>query len=153
MNRGACVQDFLKVARFAGVSLEKSELVVEHLPAPHSPPGLPLGKMAVYVFSFGEITLKVGKAGPNSNARYRSQHYSPASAASTLAASLLKGAEEIGVIGLDQDNVGAWIRANTSRTNFLLDAGLGVPVLTLLESFLQCRLKPVFEGFASQRVT
>jgi hypothetical protein len=153
MNPDSYIQDFLKVASLAGINLDESVFAVQHLPAPHRPLGLPLGKMGVYVFTLGETTLKVGKAGPNSDARYRSQHYNPASAASTLAASLLKGGENIGVSGLSQDNVGAWIKANTSRTNFLLSAEVGVPVLSLLESFLQCRLKPVFEGFASQRVT
>ena len=114
---------------------------------------LPFGKMAVYVFAYGDLTLKVGKAGPNSDARYRSQHYDATRAASTLAGSLLKGADEIGIADLNQENVGAWIRANTTRTNFLLARDYGAPILTLLESFLQCRLKPVFEGFASQRVT
>jgi len=36
--------------------------------------------------------------------------------------------------------------------NFILDASLGVHVLNLLEAFLQCRLRPEFEGFASQRI-
>lgn len=43
------------------------------------------------------------------------------------------------------------MRANLDRRNSILDSSLGVPVLTLLESFLQCRLRPRFEGFASQR--
>jgi hypothetical protein len=47
--------------------------------------------------------------------------------------------------------VGAWIKTNVDRTNYLLDAERGIPVLTLLESFLQCRLRPRFEGFESQR--
>jgi hypothetical protein len=95
--------------------------------------------------------LKVGKAGPNSGARYTSQHYNAASAPSTLAASLLKEGHEIGVNGLSVESAGEWIKSNTSRINFLLKVECGVPALTLLESFLQCRLKPRFEGFASQR--
>jgi len=40
---------------------------------------------------------------------------------------------------------------NLDRTNFLLDERLGIPVLTLLEAFLQCRLRPRYEGYKSQR--
>ena len=47
--------------------------------------------------------------------------------------------------------VGGWIRANTDRYNFLLDSNYAIRLLTLLESFLQCKLDPVFEGFSSQR--
>ena len=48
-------------------------------------------------------------------------------------------------------NVGNWIRGNTTRFNFLLDTEAGMPALNLLEIYLQCRLNPIFEGFASQR--
>jgi len=107
--------------------------------------------MAVYLFSYGTSVLKIGKAGPNSGARYTSQHYNAASAASTLAGSLLKGGNEIGVTSLTVESAGEWIKTNTDRINFLMKVECGVPTLTLLESFLQCRLKPRFEGFASQR--
>jgi len=40
---------------------------------------------------------------------------------------------------------------NVDRVNVLLPASLGVPIMTLLESFLQCRLRPRYEGFRSQR--
>lgn len=146
------VRDFLQVATLAGKSLDKSAVEVEILKAPHRPPSrLPPGKMAVYLFSYGTSVLKIGKAGPNSEARYISQHYSAASAASTLAGSLLKGGEDIGVTGLTAETAGEWIKKNTDRVNFLMKAEYGVSTLTLLESFLQCRLKPRFEGFASQR--
>ena len=152
MDISKLVNDFREVARFADIRLHDSDLNVEHLPAPHKPPTrLPKGLMAVYVFSLGDIALKVGKVGPNSTARYTSQHYNASSAASTLAGSLLKGGHEIGASNLTIETARDWIKVNTDRTNFLLDANVGVPVLTLLEAFLQCRLKPKFEGFASQR--
>jgi len=152
MDTGPLLQDFLAAAALAGIRLRPSDLSVERTAAPHSPPKrLPPGKMAVYVFSYGGSVLKVGKAGPNSAARFTSQHYNPSSAASTLAASILKEGQSLGINGLSTESVGSWIKANTDRTNFLLDVECGVPVLTLLEAFLQCRLKPRFEGFASQR--
>ena len=152
MDTGPLIQDFLNAAAaLAGVQLGSSDLTVERTLAPHSPPRLPSGKMAVYVFSYGNLVLKVGKAGPNSAARFTSQHYNPSSAPSTLAANILKEGQSFGITGLSPDSVGAWIKANTDRTNFLLSIKCGVSVLTLLEVFLQCRLKPIFEGFASLR--
>jgi len=152
-NPDLLLEDFCRVAGIAGVSLASKAIVVDRRPAPHVPPkALPPGTMAVYVFSFGPRVLKVGKVGPNSAARYTAQHYNAGSAKSTLAASLIKHGERIGVDCLNETNVSGWIREHTERVNFILDAALGVHVLNLLEAFLQCRLKPEFEGFASQRI-
>ena len=145
-------KDFIKVASLAGIPMGADDLIVESLRAPHNPPTrLPAGKAAVYVFSHKGCALKIGKAGPNSNARYTSQHYSPRAAKSTLAASILKNGTEIGVHGMTELAVGSWIKANTDRYNFLLESSYPIRLLTLLESFLQCKLDPVFEGFSGQR--
>ncbi len=146
------IRDFRIVADLAGVRVSDNALSVEKLPAPHTPPtALPNGKMAVYVFVWKEQCLKVGKVGANSQARYTSQHYAPSSSNSNLAKSILSARDALGLSGMSESNVGSWIKANVDRLNFLLDVGCGVPVLTLLESFLQCRLRPRFEGFESQR--
>ena len=146
------LDDFRKVVALAGVSFPATALTFETLPAPHKPPSaLPNGKMAVYVFVWEGRCLKVGKVGPKSQARFTSQHYSPASSNSNLAKSLVSGHSKLGLSGITESNVGAWIKANVDRVNFLLSAECGIPVLTLFESFLQCRLNPVFEGFDSQR--
>lgn len=144
--------DFVAVAELARFRVRRDQISVESLSAPHQPPSrLPAGSMAAYVFTYGDTTLKVGKVGPNSQARYTSQHYNAGSAPSTLAASLLKRGAEIGVKGLDKKSVSEWIKNETDRINFVLDAELGIDGLSLLEAFLHCRLKPVFEGFATQR--
>lgn len=146
------LEDFLAVAELARIRINRDQISVESLPAPHRPPSrLPAGKMAIYVFAYGDTTLKVGKAGSNSQARYISQHYNAGSAPSTLAASLLKRSTEIGVSGLDNASVSDWIKSETDRINFVVDSEVGIDGLSLLESFLHCRLKPAFEGFASQR--
>jgi hypothetical protein len=151
-NPQTLLSDFLKVAELAGVNRDEIQINVEELPSPHRPPSkLPTGKMAVYVFSYQGNALKVGKVGPKSQARYTSQHYNPGSAPSTLAASLLKSGAEIGISNVSRENVSEWIKNNTNRFNFIIDPSCGIHVLTLLESFLQCRLQPVFEGFSSQR--
>ncbi|MXS86343.1 hypothetical protein ABO04_10680 [Nitrosomonas sp. HPC101] len=146
------LDDFRKVVALAGVSFPTTALSFETLPFPHKPPSaLPSGKMAVYVFVWNGRCLKVGKVGQKSQARFTSQHYSPASSNSNLAKSLVVGHGKLGLSGITESNVGAWIKANVDRVNFLLNSECGIPVLTLLESFLQCRLNPVFEGFDSQR--
>lgn len=146
------VDDFLGVAELAQLRLSREQITVETLPAPHQPPSrMPAGKIAVYVFAYGDITLKVGKAGSKSQARYISQHYNAGSAPSTLAASLLNRGGEIGVSDLSKESVSKWIKTHTDRINLVLDSEVGIDALSLLEAFLHCRLKPVFEGFASQR--
>jgi hypothetical protein len=151
INPTTLITDFVQVACLAGIRLSETDIVLQVLAAPHAPSsGLPENKMAVYVFSWGDQCLKVGKVGPNSEARYTSQHYNPKSSNSNLAKSILKNKMKLGLAHLDETNVGEWIMKETDRINFLIEQKLGIPVLSLLESFLQCRLKPRFEGFESQ---
>src|SRR3984893_7794355 len=86
----AALSDFANVAALAGTECDLSKIRVEVLNKPHKPSGLPTGRMAVYCFFLNGQALKVGIAGPNSDARYRSQHYNPNSAQSTLARSILR---------------------------------------------------------------
>jgi hypothetical protein len=65
---------------------------------------------------------------------------------STLAASILANAKRVGAEGIDSAAIGDWIRTQTDRVNLLMPASLGLPMLSLLESFLHVRWKPVFEG-------
>lgn len=143
------LDDFRKVATLAGAEFLADSITPEFLLKPHKPSGLPAGKMAVYAFFLKGHALKVGKVGANSDARYRSQHYNPNSAGSNLARSILANPARIGAAGVDDLNVGEWIRLNTDRINLLVPASLGDPMLSLLESFLHVRWKPVFEGRSS----
>jgi hypothetical protein len=62
----SALNDFRTVADLAGVRLRDGDIRIEELPAPHiAPSRLPVGMMAVYVFSRGDVVLKVGKVGPN----------------------------------------------------------------------------------------
>jgi len=148
----AIADDFTKAAALANVHIPRSDIEVAFLPSPHRPPSsLPTGKLAVYVFMFGTTCLKVGKAGPNSVARYCTQHYG-FNAPSTVAKSLLKRQGELGVSGITEQSAKDWICRYTARLDFLVPARYGVFALSLLEAFVQCRLSPMFEGFASQRL-
>ena len=127
--------------------------------APHRPHKLPKGKCALYVFSlsrtYGERcpagagrVLKVGKAGPNSNARFQSHHYEPGRAPSTLAATLVTSTvlwHYLGITELKSEQVGDWIRGNTDRDNFYFDSKDN-DILGQFEKYTRGKLGPVFEG-------
>lgn len=151
------VAAFVAAAEHAGLSVPAELLQAEFLPAPHRPPSkLPFPKQAIYWFSVEDRCLKVGKAGPQSGARYTSQHYNPNSSRSNLAKSILRHKERLKAVvpdqmrdevdGLNEHSVGAWIKANTSRCNLLVDPRLRRQALSFLETFVQTRLQPLFEG-------
>jgi len=146
------IADFASVAALAGVAMPDESIIIETSKAPHVPPtSLPSDKMAVYVFIWQGRCLKIGKVGPKSQARYTSQHYNPNSSKSNLAKSILNNKYDLGLPDLDAATVGIWLKNQTDRIDFLLDQRLGIPILSLLEAFLQCRLRPAFEGFESQK--
>lgn len=144
------IRDFVEVAKLTGIELRLDDVEVERL-SPHlQPTRLPTGKMAVYVFSMADLCLKVGKVGPNSHARFTSQHYNPASSNSNLAKSLL-GCDNWDFCPepnppLEISSVGSWIKQYTERYNFYFDASRGRELLSLFEAYLQCKLHPRFEG-------
>jgi hypothetical protein len=140
--------DFRKVAALADAEFIADSITAEFLSKPHKPAGLPSGKMAVYAFFLNGQALKVGKVGANSDARFRSQHYNHKSAGSNLARSILADSEKIGAAGVNELNVGDWIKRHTDRVNLFAPAILGDPMLSLLEAFLHVRWKPIFEGRA-----
>jgi hypothetical protein len=138
---------FVIVAGLAGAPIQRSEISVEYLDAPHRPPAhLPAGKMAVYCFWGDSTWLKIGKVGPKSNARYASQHYNPDSAQSTLAGSLRSDPRMRSVPGFRESDPVSWIKAATDRVNILLPAGREQELLSLLEAFLHLRFRPRYEG-------
>ena len=143
----SAIVSFTTMAGLAGDPISEADFEVEYLPAPHRPPTrLPAGKMAVYGFWSNGTWLKIGKAGPNSKARYTSQHYNAGSAQSTLAGSLASDPRMLSVDGFNPQAVGNWIKAETHRFNILLSAGRRRELLALLEAFLHLRLRPRYEG-------
>ena len=106
----------------SGLGVLHSPIEYEVQPAPHRPHSLTKGKCAVYVFSLSQAwgsacpagpdrVLKVGMAGPNSNARFQSQHYNPNSAGSTVAGSLGRCKilwPYLGITKLTSEDVGDW---------------------------------------------
>jgi len=140
---------FVTVSQLANDPVQLGDLEVEFLDAPHvSPAKLPSRKMAIYGFWWNGTWLKIGKAGPNSNARYTYQHYDAMSAQSTLAGSLANDLQMNKVIGFDKQNPGEWIKASTCRVNILIAKYRRRELLSLLEAFLHVRLHPRYEGLS-----
>ena len=138
-------EDFLRVARVAGIDMQPEDIDIETLEMPHRPTPLPAGKIAVFVFSDTDRVLKVSKVGPNSNARYQSQHYGVNRAPSTLARSLLNDDDDaVRRHRLNEENVGKWIKQNTDRVNFILDESYYGRTLDRLKDFVLDRLRPVY---------
>jgi hypothetical protein len=151
----AFLDDFVNVARLADLSINRAQLELSECPPPHKQLSLPKTKQAVYIFMKGNECLKVGKVGPKSKARFASQHYG-LKASSSLARSILDDRVRVAgrvpdcppevIQALGEHNVGDWIRANTTRFHVFLPEETGAAALSLLEAFLQCKLRPCFEG-------
>jgi hypothetical protein len=153
------IADFRRDVTTVGLKPLGSKIEYERQPAPHQPHALPVGKCAVYVFSLSEgygrqcragahRVLKVGMAGLNSNARFQSQHYNPRSAPSTVAGVLLQSRvlwPYLGITNIREDEAGAWLRKNTDRDNFYLEA-VDAELLRDLERYVRARLGPALEG-------
>jgi len=145
----------LTLAGSADHEMSAGDVEVNYQLAPHRPPRLPPLKQAIYIFFYEQACLKVGKAGPNSNARFTSQHYGP-NAASTLPKSIIRDkgrllslvgpAARLGLQTDDEREIGEWLKHHTSRVNILLPASAGRGVLSLTEVALHRRLQPLYEG-------
>jgi hypothetical protein len=152
--------DFAVVAGRLQLPGWPAKLAAEVLPAPHAPKALRPGHGVVYIFALaGHSTsqagvgriLKVGRVGPNSNARFQSQHDSPSSARSNLANSILGFPELwpwLGIDVLDQSTVRDWMLGNLGRANIYVPAE-SAELIPRLEMYVRARLGgSVYEGAA-----
>lgn len=149
-NWEAAIWDSLKcfytILPLTRIDLDQNIVEVNFMKAPHTPPAtLPKGKCAVYAFWHEGEWLKIGRVGPNSQARYTSHHYSQVSSGSNLANSL-KSDKTIQYRDFDQNAPGNWIKAYCSRVNIILPEEYNSLTLPLLEAFLHARLLPRYEG-------
>lgn len=139
-----------KIFEVLGKPIAKEKYEIIDRGVPHQPQMLPPGRMGIYTFWYEGQSIKIGKAGPKSNARFLSQHYNPKSAQSTLAASILSD-ERMQNKDITENNVGDWIKNNCHRIDILLDLDLGIFALELIEAALHYKYEPVYEGFVTQR--
>lgn len=139
-----------EVTSVLGNQLDPKRYQIIDRGVPHRSKSLPADKMAVYGFWLNESCLKIGKCGPNSNARFLSQHYNPGSSKSNLASSMLSDVQ-MRKLGINETNVGEWIKTNCRRIDILLDSNLGIFTLELIEAILHYKFEPIYEGFKTQR--
>lgn len=156
MNPREVILGFVKaLAKQTKIILSGDEIVHDQIAAPHKPPDMPMGKCAIYIFSLCRETsapaganraLKVGKAGPETIARFKYQHYSVKSARSTLAGAIMNNRILWHYIAYDPSvEVGSWIKANTDRDHFFMPAQR-ISLLPQLEVYIRGLLGPVYEG-------
>ena len=137
------------VTSAAGRILESGYEIIDR-GIPHTPGALQRGTMGVYTFLYQDEFLKIGKAGPNSYARFFSQHYHPQSAMSNLAKSILAD-DRMQELGITRENVGNWIMRNTRRIDVVLHNSVGIFTLDLIEAAFHYRYEPRYEGYRNQR--
>ena len=108
---------------------------------------LPKGKMAVYIFFYGDKCLKVGQVGPKSGPRFHTQHYNPDSSRSNLAKSILNDEEMMTLV--DKSDIGKWIKDNTNKVDVLISSTESKTknkvILNLIEGLLQFKFGPRYE--------
>lgn len=135
------------VLDLAGKSIADKAILAECSGPPHrQPPNQPGGMPAIYALFYEGRCLKCGRVGPNSAARYTSQHYNPNSTKSNFAKTLLKRGHEIGLFDISAVNVGEWIEGNTARGNVLLPTTISKRTLNFAEAFFHMLWEPTFEG-------
>ena len=154
------VSDFAIVAEGLRLPGCPTTLDTEYLPAPHIPKALRPGHGAVYVFALSDASaseagpgrvLKAGRVGPNSNARFQSQHYSPTSSRSNLASSILGYPalwSWLGIDHSDQSMIRNWMVTHLDRANIYVPAS-SAELIPQLEMYARARLGgSVYEGSA-----
>jgi len=135
-----------QMAHYLKEPLSLDDFEVEVLSPPHFPRALPPGRQSVFAFYWPEkdTFLTVALAGPNSNARFQSQHYLPASSGSNLARKLLQHRDALGITDIDENTVGLWMKGNLARVNIYLPANISKEVLKYLKDYLKLTWKPIF---------
>jgi len=98
----------------------------------------------------GGRVLKVGKAGPNSTARFTSQHYLPTAARSTLAGSIVKYPilwPWLGITPAEAADPRSWMTRNLDRMHIFVRQP-SPEFLTTVELYVRARVGSVYEGSA-----
>lgn len=123
----------------------------------HEPTTLGRSKCGVYVFLNESHCFKVGKAGPNSQARWNSHHYClDETTPSTLPKSIIKNKTKFkkcfpvdkhaAIDNIKKENIRTWVTNNLSRMELVIPMQGDRFALSLLEAIAQFELKPIFEG-------
>lgn len=143
--------EILASASIIGVNIREDQIEILDHGVPHVKPSATLQKdnYAIYLFFHEEKSLKIGKCGPKSKARFVYQHYGK-SARSTLFRSLEADHYYSNLIG--EDNIELWMLNNLRRISIIIDQKLGIYFVNYVEALLHLKYQPLFEGYKSQRV-
>lgn len=151
----------LEVFKALSKAINIDDIVVSFQDKNQHPPKFNKGKMYIYSFWLETETapLKIGKAGPNSIARYTSHHYNMNSSNSCLAKRIAEDnafKDKYGInknIGSEQLN--RWIRENCYRINiempYDIENGFDLYTLELVEAILHNLFPPIYEGTTNQQ--
>ena len=93
----SALRDFASAEMSTGSACDFGKVRVNKTRAPHHPKGLPDRQDGRLLLLLSRASIKIGLAGPNSDARFRSHHYSAGRAMSTLAGSISKHPEKVGL--------------------------------------------------------
>jgi len=120
---------------------------------------IPYNHSAIYTFFLNDSCLKVGKAGLNSNARFKTQHYKYKSAkSSSLPKALINQIDNNKLYPHVFENtndcynkLNFWIKENTIRQDIFIEFNGDNKkhhnyFVNFCEAFFILRLKPLFEG-------
>ena len=147
------------ISKFNELSSTKVDVMFMEKGMTHIPTPLSKDRHGVYVFYNENNCFKVGKAGPNSQARWSSNHYHVyKTTRSSLAKSILYNKEKVkkyyqpvhyvGINRLDNTNIKEWMKSNLSRIELTISYNSNELELNLLEAIALYKLKPIFEGKA-----
>ena len=132
-----------------GYPITSKDYYIDDLGCPHEPKGLPKGKCGVYLFFYNGEALKIGKVNDRSPDRFKYQHYG-FNAESTLAKSLVAD-NGFTSLGVDDSNVGSWIKEHMHRVDIVINGECGDAVTMLVESIMLYTFRPCYEGFLHRK--
>lgn len=125
-------------------SSEWSKVVLQFSANRHTrPKPLRNKQQAVYAFFQGTIWLRIGKT--SYSQRFTSQHYGTGRSGSALAKDIWENRKDFSFVG-NEEEIHEWIFSNVGRADIVMPAHWPGAVVTLLESYLQHRLRPRFQG-------
>lgn len=146
------LSEFKSRISLSSITLSESDIKIEILPPSHQQKGTKLSKkeyedkkVAAYLFFLNDLCLKVGMAGTKSYPRVASHHYS-VNAPSTLLGSILLDEKDFGVNYPYGPDPVVWMKNNLTKINIFINKEPGENILKDLETFLQRKLKPKYEG-------
>lgn len=153
-ERDALIETCIAVAKLAGRDVSRGQIKDDCLDAPHKRPSEDAAPL-IYIFLLFDNPLKVGKSIAIRGTRV-GNHYNPKTK-SSLARAILQCKAPIKQLCPQEmhreidalewkEQVESWMERNLTLVRLRFDRRIDPMVVELLEIFLQCKLRPLFEG-------